>query len=242
MVSGGAVRVAIASIYSPGYSGLQAITEPGKRAYCERHGYTPEFCEVPVVDGFTGYEYVESLLPKYDVVFKIDVDALIMNPTLPVDRLAEQPGWRIGDTDQFYMGFAPGLVITTDFKSINDGQIIFVNCQMTRSFLRAFNEDGMARSFFGSHIFSSQEALAAFTSRPPYSTEPGWLKVVPQRAMNSYRQDLYVNADGSPKRDPRVVGGQYEDGDWICHLAGFPYVEKCRLAAEMAAHAVELLK
>ena len=98
-------HLCIATLYTSEIASLAERTNPSKFAYCQRWGYVFE-CHAGTLDpsrppAWSKLRIVRNLLDRYQWVFWLDADALIMNPevraeTLLDDRynliLAKQPG------------------------------------------------------------------------------------------------------------------------------------------------------
>jgi hypothetical protein len=99
------MRLALATLYTTEIARMAEVTNPSKRAYCERWGY--DFaCLEGTLDpdrppAWSKVLFVRRLLDEYDWVFWLDADALIMNPNVALEDLldsrysvilAKQPG------------------------------------------------------------------------------------------------------------------------------------------------------
>lgn len=87
------MKLAMATLYTAEIARMAEVTNPSKRAYCERWGY--DFaCFEGTLDpdrppAWSKVRFVRRLLDRYDWVFWLDADALIMNPDVALENLLD---------------------------------------------------------------------------------------------------------------------------------------------------------
>jgi hypothetical protein len=87
------MKIALATLYTAEIARMAELTNPSKRAYCERWGY--DFaCVEGTLDpdrppAWSKVLLVRRLLDQYDWVFWLDADALIMNPDVALESLLD---------------------------------------------------------------------------------------------------------------------------------------------------------
>jgi len=87
------MKLALATLYTAEIARMAELTNPSKRAYCERWGY--DFaCFEGTLDperppAWSKVLFVRSLLDRYDWVFWLDADALVMNPDVALEGLLD---------------------------------------------------------------------------------------------------------------------------------------------------------
>ena len=189
------MKIALCTWDTPDYADLAAISQPGKEEYCKRHGYHFVHCVTPLDDalGFERMDVVRNLLPMYDMVLSVDTDAMIMNHTLKVERFP------------LY-----GLIIAEDLLGINDGVFVASNVPLMHQFMAVYM--GLRKQG------NSQQIMTHLLNMDLY--KPMALKV-PQRVLNSYRNDLYGR--------PSWFTGNYEPGDWILQFPGISKADRIPL-------------
>lgn len=207
------MKVALATFNSPSYQELAELTLPGKKAYCQRHGYDliagVHHGSIERM-GWDRIGLVDQWLPKYDAVMWVDCDAIITNHTKKVTDV-------VSPTDNF--------VLTADLYGLNTGTFVAVNNLMTRQFLFAVLAAGP--ELVEKHHWGEQEAIIRLLQSPPWNN---FARVVPQNAMNSYLN--------SAMGRPDWFMGNFQPGDWILHMAGIPYPQKLEIARVYTANAI----
>jgi hypothetical protein len=87
------MKLALATLYTAEIARMAELTNPSKRAYCERWGY--DFaCFEGTLDpdrppAWSKVLFVRKLLDRYDWVFWLDADALVMNPDVAFENLLD---------------------------------------------------------------------------------------------------------------------------------------------------------
>lgn len=249
------MKIAVATVCSPGYKELGDITEPSKIAYCERWGYSwqpfkpqqnPERLARGEVKedsppdvhydagGYVRYEHTERLMGQFDVVLQVGADALIMNHTVSIESLLAQ----YGGTNHP----APGVFISDDTNFVNDENILWAHWQnsetgedLVRQLLWQMTRKNAGAQFEHqkhpcgwSHPYGCQHALRDYLFlHPSYRTLGHFL---PQRVLDANLNSHYGF--------PRYVQGQYRPGDYILHLPGMSWSDRLRFAREHAAKVI----
>jgi mannan polymerase II complex MNN10 subunit len=86
-------KIALVTLYTENIRRLAELTTPGKQAYCKKWGY--DFvCREGVIDperppAWSKILLLRQLLNKYEWLFWLDADAMIMNPEIPLDRFID---------------------------------------------------------------------------------------------------------------------------------------------------------
>lgn len=204
-----------------------------RQEYCDYHNYTMINAK-DVVDPSRPVSWSKLLAMdkhfqtnQYDYLFYIDMDIVIMNFSIPLERFIE------GD------GYQHDIIITKDWNGINFGVWMAKSSNWTLWFLRtAWNQTQLipARSAEGiPHPFSYEQRAVHYLLDTPawrnsklqrYSGNSSAIRrhfsVLPQCAFNSYTVhplDLRGNRDLA----------QYKEGDFIVHFAGKKGYKKLKL-------------
>ena len=86
-------KFALVTLYTDNIRRLAELTNPGKQDYCKKWGY--DFvCQEGSLDpdrppAWSKILLLRKLLDKYDWLFWLDADAMIMNPEIPMDRFID---------------------------------------------------------------------------------------------------------------------------------------------------------
>jgi hypothetical protein len=138
------VRIAVASMFTPEFAQIRELAEPDRIAYCRRHDYDylPAYRNLcptrPAV--WSKIPLLLEHLPRYDWIFWLDADALILNGDVPLERLLED------DAD---------LIIGSDLNGINAGVFFIRNTPASVRLLEA----AWDRQELLHHVFQEQEAI-----------------------------------------------------------------------------------
>ncbi|RUS17692.1 galactosyl transferase GMA12/MNN10 family-domain-containing protein [Endogone sp. FLAS-F59071] len=119
-----------------------------KRAYALRHGYSfvarsTEFSQQGIRgDRATVWgkvDVIEKMLPKYDWVLWMDMDAVVMNPEIKVEKLLEKFESIAGGKEDFKKKH---LIVAKPRGDamINAGVFLIRNSEWSRTFMRAVNK------------------------------------------------------------------------------------------------------
>jgi len=138
------------------------LSGENKRAYARDHGYafvarSIEFAQQVYRNRKTVWgklDAIEKVLPRYDWVFWMDMDAVIMNPKVRVDDLLERFEKRVGSSKAFANKH---LIIARPLgdKMINAGVFMIRNSDWSRKFLREVQ--GRREGYYGK--FYEQKAM-----------------------------------------------------------------------------------
>jgi len=185
---------------------LAEATNPSKEAYAKQHGYRFYYSRhEPQENG--AYCKLDIILRSFeqgaDIVFWSDTDARITNTDITIESLIDTPA---------------GITLTADILGTNTGVMILQNCPRVRDFLWACNTYGKA--WHGVGGWAEQTSIREFMKTPPYN-EPGFIRHLPQRVMNSYT----YYCDGRSNDDKAI----WQDGDFMLHLPGMGHEKRMEL-------------
>lgn len=201
--------IALACVYTEPFTELSRLTgDENKLLYCDRHDFSWNNKFIASYDkiGFEKIRLVKDILPFNEWVWCTGTDSLITNFTNNLSELT--------NTDASF-------IITSDRNGINADSFLIKNDAVGRFIIdwSLENEHWLA---------SEQEGFARlFGQLEP--TMLGWrhvegglaptIKMVPQRAMNSYNYNLYPNPEES--FDKLGTDGNWQEGDLLIHWPGF---------------------
>lgn len=196
-----------------------------KKNYCKYHNY--KFILHKVDENDTKYRLKKGwlkiyklldIIEKYDYVFCSDADVIITNRDI-----------RIEDIIFKYMKEEHNLLITTDFNSLNSGNIIWKNNKKSIILLNEMLKvaDNKIRlklkvPFIPKGIYE-QPTLIYLINK--YEDTYQSMKIIPQFEMNSYcklsisnfKPNIIIKIDGIVNRST------WKDNDFLVHLAGLNY-------------------
>lgn len=189
------MTIAILSAWDHSQADLAAVTWPNKKSYCDRHGYDAIAKVGDLPDRHPVWLRIAAareLLPRYDWIFLLDLDTMIMNPRITLESLLPADP----DVD---------LVATYDVHGINTGAILLRNTAWTQDFLTKV----WSATHFISFPNAEQTAIAYLLFAEPQAK---W-RCLPQRSFNSFLYGEYGLSH---------PGGEYQAGDFILHLPAMP--------------------
>ena len=165
-----------------------------KADYCRSRGYHFEYLTHSLDESrpipWSKILLVQKLLEdcETDYVFWTDADAIVMNKKVKLKRFVD---------DRYDM------IVGSDGNGINTGQFLIRNCPWSKDFLKRV----YAKTEYINNGWWEQMAIMNLYATNPKDKKH--IKVLPQRAMNSYSPDLYQDKNST-----------YRQGDFILHFAG----------------------
>lgn len=175
---------------------LGEITKINKYAYCARHcynfkTYTSGF-DITRPYAWSKIKFIQENLEYFDWVFWIDSDAIILNESIRLEDLI----------DFNYDLIVPGV----DHTEINNGAFLIRHTPLMHQYLqRTWNcREVIHDAGWEQKAMSKMFTLNEFKEK---------CKIVPMRVMNSWD----MHAPGQIHHYPEW---QYQEGDFILHLAG----------------------
>ena len=172
------------------------VTLPVKIDYARRHDLGVVSRTHTYQHSYERQDFMLEALPSADWVWFTGADVLITNHTIDVRTLLTP------DTD---------LIITDDVMGVNNDSMLVRNCAACTDLILRI------RSLMQQGVANDQMALAQCWNVVPDLR----IKIVPQRAMNSYDYTLYPyhrNDVGSISR----LSGSWQPGDLVLHVPALP--------------------
>ena len=208
---------AVVSMSTKSIDDLASQTDGLKREYCERNGY--EFFAIRDEDfvvwttpysSFMDWNkafYLDKLFaarPDIEWILLSEADATITNMTV---RMEDK-------IDNNYHAIIP-----VDRLTLNGGNVLIRNSDIGRKYIKMMvdkcdsyrddqSPDGKLKDKWG----LQQVMIDTLDEWQQY------IKIVPQKYMNSYEPQIYDYADVS--KDVLGTSGVWEQGDWIIHWPG----------------------
>ncbi len=195
------MKFAVLTSYNAAFGSISTLTDPIKKAYCERHGYDYICRQIdsehhPV---WLRIHLILELFDSYDWIMWMDADAFITNPEIKLESLVD-------DSD---------LIITHDFNGLNAGVFLTRNTEWSRSFFRKVLEFENKHPGYGGDQIAMNRTL--YVDR---WEDTGVVRYPIQSTFNSYRYDLY---------NLKFENGQYRPGDFVLHLPGLPNEQRIEI-------------
>lgn len=192
-----------------------------KRDYCHYYNYDFIFKRFNKCNGWNKILILKQKLKDYDYIFTSDADVILTNRDI-----------RIEDIILRYSLNKSILGITTDYNSLNSGNIIWRNCYLSRQLIKKtieLNDDKIRYSlktpFIPKGIYEQPSLIYWINSNKKYQEK---IKIIPQFEMNSY-ESIFPEL-----RKPNIIKSinkinnrcNWKEGDFLIHLAGFNYIIK----------------
>ena len=199
------MRIGCLTIHDDHYQRLADITNPAKRAYCDRHGYTPIFLKSP--DRFDYFSFVSeamNCLPRFDWLWVSGIDGHVTNPAVRLETFLD-------DEHDF--------ITTCDFNGLNNGSMFMRNTGWMMEFLGKWL---VSKHRLGGWTCPEQTALAYLLYLEP---KDKWHILRPQRRCNAY---MYRELKAE------YPEGEWEPGDFFLHLAGIPLERRIEILNGLA--------
>jgi hypothetical protein len=212
---------AVVSLNDEKYQPLADLTwEQNKKLYCERHGYvginkTSDFVG-NISIGFEKIHFILNLLndrPDIEWVWWTGTDAMITNFTVKIEDKI------IPEYD---------LIIATDCNDINNDSFLIKNSEWSKEYLKQIIE---LEPTYKKHFFYEQQAMI-----DSYADNKDHIKIVPQRYLNAYKNDLYPH---QLPYDCLGNDGTWQKGDWLIHWPGTSLDLRLQLARHFMKEIVQ---
>jgi hypothetical protein len=212
---------AVVSLNDEKYQPLADLTwEQNKKLYCERHGYvginkTSDFVG-NISIGFEKIHFILNLLndrPDIEWVWWTGTDAMITNFTVKIEDKI------IPEYD---------LIIATDCNDINNDSFLIKNSEWSKEYLKQIIE---LEPTYKKHFFYEQQAMI-----DSYADNKDHIKIVPQRYLNAYKNDLYPH---QLPYDCLGNDGTLQKGDWLIHWPGTSLDLRLQLARHFMKEIVQ---
>jgi hypothetical protein len=214
---------AVVSLNDEKYQPLADYTwNQNKQQYCERHGYeginkTDNFVGgIPI--GFEKIFFLKNLMEErrdLEWIWWTGSDAMITNHTIKIEDKIDP---------------AYDLIIATDCNEINNDSFLIKNSDWGRAYMQSII-DVMPQ--YQKHYFYEQQAMIESIPLPENS---GKIKIVPQRYLNAYKNDLYPHQS---KYDLLGNDGTWQKGDWLIHWPGTSLDLRLQLARHFLSEVVK---
>jgi hypothetical protein len=203
------MRFVVTTFHTSDWDHFAEITDENKKKYCERHEYAfetksggPWKTRIELGNGEWGFErgfrFIEMFekYPECEWVLFSDCDAMITNITIPLDRIVD---------NRFH------VIVPADCNGTNCGNILIRNSEIGRAFCESMvaARPAYRDNFMAENQWIQEMATATYWQK--------WVKIVPQRMMNSYDYALYPDL---PPKDVLGVDAQWRPGDFILHIVG----------------------
>uniref|UniRef100_A0A6C0J9E2 Nucleotide-diphospho-sugar transferase domain-containing protein n=1 Tax=viral metagenome TaxID=1070528 RepID=A0A6C0J9E2_9ZZZZ len=194
-----------------------------KKKYCENHNYYFEFhimdnSKYSKNNGWLKIIKLKEIIEKYDYVFMSDADVIITNNDIRLEDLILE--YNLNN----YM-----MLITTDWNSINTGNILWRNCKETIDFINQIldlgddqNRNSIQEPYNTIGIYEQPTIIYLINS---YEYIRNNIKIIPQFKLNSYLDNLPVSNKNNiiTDIDGTINRCTWEPGDFLIHFAGCNY-------------------
>ena len=208
------MKVTLLTMWADNFKRIADISLPNFKAYCERHGYDLKELKIDS-ERFHYQKHIflkEFLLTDVEVVFYIDIDAIITNQSLPVESFLD-------DEHDFYT--------TKDINEINTGTFILKNTEWGKW----FNGLILGES---KYYNNEQNVINAFHNTPFVKNK---FKILPHPSINSYPYEYYYPSYGyigwedgdKANTKPTHQQGNWEEGDFVMHVPGLELNQRAEI-------------
>jgi hypothetical protein len=212
---------AVVSLNDEKYQPLADLTwDQNKKLYCERHGYAG----INKTSGFVGnisigFEKIHFILnlmnerPDIEWIWWTGTDAMITNFTIKIEDKI------IPEYD---------LILATDCNDINNDSFLIKNSDWSKDYMKQIAD---LEPKYKKHFFYEQQAMI-----DTYHDNKDHIKIVPQRYLNAYKNDLYPH---QLPYDCLGNDGTWQRGDWLIHWPGTSLDLRLQLARHFMKEIVQ---
>jgi len=193
------MKIAVASTHDENYKEfVQSTLFSNHKEYCKRYNYDLIVGEVDYTEnkGFEAWKFLLDNVSKYDWIWFVGPDTLVMNHTIKIED-------KIDNNYHF--------IISADVNGPNAHSCLIRNTPQCIEWIEfVWN---MRLSPYINHYWGDNKVVMDFYNVHPWSN---YIKVCHQRYMNSY---LYRELWGY-RWEERWSEGQFQIGDWLLHMPG----------------------
>ena len=209
--------ICVNTFFTPSYAPLAAIVIPNLIKYCNKHGYKYLINETSDDKfHFVKIKDTRKLLDVFDVTFTIELDAMIMNHKIKIESFLDE------ENEMYY---------TTDRNGANFGVSLWKSTPYTKELLDKLisleNEFGDEQNYFEQNpIIDKVKVL----QHPNFNSIP-YPFYKPSLGVIGYK-------DGDEVTMPTMEQGNYETGNFVCHLPGKTLNERLTIFNELKQHII----
>lgn len=211
------MRIAVVTFYTESYEHLAAITTRELERYCDKHGYSL-FTKIIGIGGvdFVKTEMARIHLERYDLVWGIENDILVTNHNIKIESF-------IDEEHDFF--------ICRDVNNVNGGSFIVKNTEVGKWWLDETNK--AAKNYITEQNF--WEYIGH--TKVKYLYHPSINSIPYEYYAPSYG---YINWEQyEPRKEkPTHEMGNWEVGDFVCHLPGKTLSERIELFNQIKEHII----
>lgn len=203
---------------------LLELTNPSKEEYCKIHGYD-FYCQTenlvhnnPRDIGWEKIRIINDVIDKYDYIFYVECDAIIMNHTIKIENLVD-------DNYDFIIG--RGLNDPPEKYHVNCGSFIVKCSEWTKQFMKNLYEKKDIINPNYPQNWAEQAAI--MTELINNSEVRKHFKITHLRYLNSYYR-------------PDTPQDNFEIGDFVLHGVGMPNTTREKLLDECRNKIIKMPK
>lgn len=213
------MKIAVAYVYGENFADIAGVCIPSLKKYCEKHKYCCHIRCTPKNKkgwyGFINTKYGRELLEHYDAVFMIEGDFMITNHNIKIEDF-------INDEHHFY--------ICKDVNDYNGGSWIAKGTEAAKTWLDIVN----------SYEDRFEHEQSVFETLCNFYVKAQLVKILPHPSINSVPFDRYAPSygkigyrEGEIVEKPTIEQGDWEKGNFVCHLPGKSLEERLKIFNEI---------
>lgn len=211
----------VATMHDQGYQALSQVTfDKNKVLYCDKHDYelaakTDGWSDVVYFDKI---QYLIDILennPEVKWVWWLDCDALITNFSKKIEDYVD---------DNYH------IIMSTDVNGMNCGSFFVKNSPQALEWLYMILDH---KERYKIKKWDNPEQTPMIMTYIKYKD---WIKLVPQKEINSYNYALLYPTLSN--KDMLGVVGEWAPGDWVLHWPGISNQQRIQIAQQVAPHIV----
>lgn len=226
-------KIAVLIVYDDNYSEMKNLTVDNNiKHYCDLHGYTLIPYKVNEFDRHPAWAKISKSIDvikneDFDWLFFIDLDCLIMNPTIKLESIIDEkysfivPSHNIPAIDTpTITPFNTNNIITSQFLVKND--------EVGLKILEDIWESKELPSHMDFHTFDYEGRQTRVTILKP-EFKP-FVKIVDEKILNRF---WYMNSPFMVFHNLNVNNLTWQPGDFIVHVTGYKKEERIKLLSDL---------
>lgn len=226
-------KIAVLVVYDDNYESMKRITvDDNIKNYCDLHGYTLIPYKVTETERHASWYKISKSIDilksnEFDWLFFIDLDCLIMNPTIKLESIIDEQFSYIVPSHNVPAIDTPTI---TPFNTDNTitSQFLVKNDEMGIKILEDIWESKELPSNMDFHTFDYEGRQNRVTilkeEFKPY------IKILDEKILNRF---WYINSPFMTFHNIGVNNLVWEPGDFIVHVTGYQKEERIRLLSDL---------
>jgi hypothetical protein len=226
-------NIAVLVIYDENYETMKNLTvDHNIQQYCDLHGYTLIACKINSTERspqwYKIHESIDVLKSnEFEWLFFIDLDCLIMNPTIRLESIIDDNYSFIIPSQNTPSNDTP-IITPFDTDNIITSQFLVKNDEFGIKILEDIWEAKELSGNFNFYEFDHEQRQTKITIQKE-EFKP-YVKIIEEKTLNRF---WYMNSPFMTLNNIGVNDLVWKPGDFIVHVTGYKKEEKIKLLSDL---------